>query len=395
MPPTAQLRADVLERAAPPRLACSPPRRARRQQRPRRRDLAVRLSDSARPTAPPRAAPPPLVPHQAHRAAERREVHQHHRPLTVGPQRPPTAPTRRPRRPAAHMHPQRPAALVADTEHLHIAQSHQQLAHARRVVLHRDPPVIRLHLSADSGGSLAFSRGPLRSSLRPQTRRACNATISKTLHDLRAQGLDFSPTFCFIDPDALDVDWSTLSTVASFKNPRARTKPEMLILLSHTTIPRLAGWDSSMGLDEELSSAVTAFDGTQDWRHIHSRRTRDGLGADDARTLYTELFRYRIQQVLGYRRTLTIEMGNERGAPVYVLVFCTDHDAGVRIMSSVFAEAREQSAVSSPDRSRVLALRGFAFAEKPLRCGMMRVSRHVSDPLEGASPRWMVAVLVM
>ena len=224
----------------------------------------------------------------------------------------------------------------------------------------------------------------------------CNATISRTLHDLRAQGLDFSPTFCFIDPDALDVDWSTLSTVASFKNSLARTKPEMLILLSHTTIPRLAGWDSSMGLDEELSSAVTAFYGTQDWRHIHSRRTRDGLGADDARTLYTELFRwdssmgldeelssavtafygtqdwrhihsrrtrdglgaddartlytelfrYRIQQVLGYRRTLTIEMGNERGAPVYVLVFCTDHDAGVRIMSSVFAEAREQSAVS-------------------------------------------------
>lgn len=174
----------------------------------------------------------------------------------------------------------------------------------------------------------------------------CNVTISRTLHDLRAQGLDFSPTFCFIDPDGLDVDWSTLSTVASFKNSRARTKPEMLILLSHTTIPRLAGWDSSMGLDEELSSSVTAFYGTQDWRHIHNRRMSDGLGASDARTLYTELFRYRIQQVLGYRRTLTIEMGNERGAPVYVLVYCTDHDAGVKIMSSVFAEAREQSAQS-------------------------------------------------
>ena len=56
---------------------------------------------------------------------------------------PHTTPTRRPRRPATHMHPQRPAALVADTEHLHIAQSHQQLTHARRVALHRDPPVIR------------------------------------------------------------------------------------------------------------------------------------------------------------------------------------------------------------------------------------------------------------
>ena len=50
---------------------------------------------------------------------------------------------------------------------------------------------------------------------------------------------------------------------------------------------------------------------------------------------------------------------------------------------------------ASPDRSRVLAAWGCASAEKPLRCGMMRVSRHVSDPLEGASPRWTVAALVM
>ena len=118
VPPTAQLRGRVLERAAPPRLACSPPRRARRQQRPRRRDLAGRLSDSARPTARLAPAPPALVPHQPRWPTERREVHQHHRPLTVGPQRPPTAPTRRARRPATHMHPQRPAALVADAEHL-------------------------------------------------------------------------------------------------------------------------------------------------------------------------------------------------------------------------------------------------------------------------------------
>ena len=38
-------------------------------------------------------------------------------------------------------HPQR---RTVDAEHRDIAQSHQQLAHARRVVLHRDPPVIRL-----------------------------------------------------------------------------------------------------------------------------------------------------------------------------------------------------------------------------------------------------------
>ena len=172
----------------------------------------------------------------------------------------------------------------------------------------------------------------------------CNTTISTTLHDLQAQGLSFAPTLCFIDPDGLDVGWSTLSALASFKDRRTRTKPEILILLSHTTIPRLAGWDLSMGLDEKLSLSVTRFYGTQSWRRIHERRMHHALNASDARSLYTALLRYRIQYVLGYSRTLTIEMGNERGAPVYVLIFATDHEAGVRIMSSVFSEAREQSA---------------------------------------------------
>ncbi|MCY3577889.1 MAG: three-Cys-motif partner protein TcmP [bacterium] len=172
----------------------------------------------------------------------------------------------------------------------------------------------------------------------------CNISISRTLSDLRSEGLDWSPTFAFIDPDAFELSWETLSSIASFKNPQAKTKAEMLILLSHTSIPRLAGWDSAMGLDEALSASTTTFYGTSVWRHILDRRIRYGLSANDARALYTDLFRHRLQHVLGYRRTLTIEMGNERGSPVYVLVFATDHEAGVRIMSSVFEEAREQSA---------------------------------------------------
>ncbi|MDE0268935.1 MAG: hypothetical protein OXI96_07865 [Acidimicrobiaceae bacterium] len=118
----------------------------------------------------------------------------------------------------------------------------------------------------------------------------------------------------------------------------------MLILLPHTTIPRLAGWDSAMGLDEELSSSVTEFYGSRVWKHIHEKRSHQELTAAETRELYTELFRYRLENVLGYNRTLTIEMGNERGVPVYVLVFATDHDAGVRIMSSVFEQARKQAA---------------------------------------------------
>ena len=171
----------------------------------------------------------------------------------------------------------------------------------------------------------------------------CNKKVERALDDLRSEGLDWSPTFCFVDPDALDVTWSTLAQIASFKNARARTKAELLVLLSHTTIPRLAGWDSAQGLDEALASSVTHFFGTPAWRQIHERRTR-GLSAAEARHLYTTLFRFRLQKTLGYKTTLTIEMGNERGAPVYVLVFATDHPAGTRIMSSVLEEARQQSA---------------------------------------------------
>ena len=95
-----------------------------------------------------------------------------HRPLAVGPQRPAAAPARRSRRPPADVHPQRCVLLVVDAEHLHVAESHQQLTDARGVALRRDPPDCRLPVSADSGGSLAFSRGPSCSSLHPHTRRA-------------------------------------------------------------------------------------------------------------------------------------------------------------------------------------------------------------------------------
>lgn len=171
----------------------------------------------------------------------------------------------------------------------------------------------------------------------------CNKKVADALSDLRSEGLDWSPTFCFVDPDGLDVTWSTLAQIASFKNTRAKTKAELLVLLSHTTIPRLAGWDSAQGLDEALASSVTDFFGTPAWRRIHERRT-SGISAAEARHLYTSLFRHRLQETLGYKKTLTIEMGNERGAPVYVLVFATDHPAGDRIMSSVLEEARAQSA---------------------------------------------------
>ena len=172
MPTASQLCGDLPDRARPARLTRRPTPRPRSQLLARRRNLGVLLGDGPRLTAARRAPPPALVPHKPHRPTERREVHQLHSPLTVGPQRPATDLTDRSGRPPADVHPQRHPGFVFDAEDLDVAQSHQQLTDARRVALHRDPPDSRLPVSADSGGSLAFSRGPLPPQLRPHSRRA-------------------------------------------------------------------------------------------------------------------------------------------------------------------------------------------------------------------------------
>lgn len=202
-----------------------------------------------------------------------------------------------------------------------------------------------------------FELGPIADHLRAQLRDRypndgrfdvidgdCNEELLNCLSGLRDDGLDWAPTFCFVDPDGLDVNWSTLRALARFKNSSAHTKAEMLILLPHTSIPRLAGWDNAMGVDDALSAKITSLFGSDSWRAINDRRQSNALTASEARHLYLSLFRFKLERELGYRKTLTIEMGNERGNPVYVLVFATDHPAGVRIMSSVFGQAREQSA---------------------------------------------------
>ena len=178
VPRAAQFRRDVCERAAPARLTGRPTRRATRQQRPRRRDLLCLLADIARLAALISAAPSALVPHQRRGPAQRREVHQLHPPLAVGPQRPATAPAQRPRRPAPDMNPQRRALFVFNAEHLHVSESHDQLAHASRVIFHRDPPASVVFDNTDSGGSLAFNHGCPQPPLRSNSRRAALAVVS-------------------------------------------------------------------------------------------------------------------------------------------------------------------------------------------------------------------------
>ena len=172
----------------------------------------------------------------------------------------------------------------------------------------------------------------------------CNQTIHAELVRLERRNLDWSATFALVDPSGLHVKWSTLRSLANFKNERAKTKAEMWILLSHTNIARLAGFDASRGLDDSTSAVATDLFGTSAWRSIYDRRVSGYLTPSAARDLYVDLFRWRLENKLRYQKTLTIEMGNLRGAPVYTMVFASDHDDGIRIMSHVYKQALQQSA---------------------------------------------------
>jgi hypothetical protein len=52
--------------------------------------------------------------------------------------------------------------------------------------------------------------------------------------------------------------------------------------------------------------------------------------------------RWRLENVLGYRWTHPLEIVNLGGTPIYHMIFATDHDAGTRIMTSVYNRAASE-----------------------------------------------------
>ena len=123
-----------------PDLNSCPPSSSGSQQSPLRSNRRVLLDERTPLTGAVWTHPAALSPPKPHRPAKHRKVHQPDRPVTLGPHRPGTALTHRPRRPAAYRHPKRPPPIIVYPYHINLAQTHQQLAHERRIRFHRGPP---------------------------------------------------------------------------------------------------------------------------------------------------------------------------------------------------------------------------------------------------------------
>lgn len=159
----------------------------------------------------------------------------------------------------------------------------------------------------------------------------CNVVIDEVLRDLA--GFRRAPTFAFVDQHAAEVHWSTLAKVAHFRSGERKT--ELWVLMSPALI--IKGARGTNG--EAFSQRVDALYGSGEWRHILNARDREDLSASQFRDEMVNLFRWRLEEQLGYQVTARIPMHMENNVPLYDMVFATDHFVGESIMTSLYKKA--------------------------------------------------------
>jgi three-Cys-motif partner protein len=169
-----------------------------------------------------------------------------------------------------------------------------------------------------------------------------NLTIDETLDRIRRDRKEWQPTFAFIDPYNIgSLHWATLDKLASFKQPpRSKYKVELWILFMGSAIQRQLGLET-----KEQEQMVSRLFGSEEWRPIAA-----SLNGQEAFDEYTNLMRWRLENVLGYANTHFLRLNNVSGAYIYDLIFATDNAAGDNIMASVY-----NSALQSNERMRLEA----------------------------------------
>jgi uncharacterized protein DUF6531 len=99
-------------------------------------------------------------------------------------------------------------------------------------------------------------------------------------------------------------------------------------------------WTSHV--DRDAARATRLF-GTEEWKRIYELRRDPGSSVDGwaARRAYLNLLRWRLKD-LGYKWTMPLEFRNLQNRPVYEMIFATAHEAGERIMRSLYGRAEIQ-----------------------------------------------------
>lgn len=167
----------------------------------------------------------------------------------------------------------------------------------------------------------------------------CNMNVVPVLDRLARDGWNWTPTFALVDQQAAEIQWSALEKLSRFKRA-GKPKVELWFLFAPSMLPRGLASVKPDAVDR-FAGRITAMYGNQDWSDAYVARHNGLLTAAELRDELLNLMRWRLEKVLGYRVTHEFELKNTRGAPLYNMVFATDHDAGERIMNYIYGKAAE------------------------------------------------------
>lgn len=144
-----------------------------------------------------------------------------------------------------------------------------------------------------------------------------------------------APCFCLLDPEGLELHWTTVEAIAL--TPGRRRKPELLILFPSSWLLRLLPRKGEVSAKHEqvLDSVLPG----REWRDIYSKRLSGEIHPATAKDAYVELYRQGLES-LGYTAfSHAVEAPSQPGGrrrERYQLVFATQHEAGAQIMADVF-----------------------------------------------------------
>ncbi len=176
----------------------------------------------------------------------------------------------------------------------------------------------------------------------------CNQTLPEVLEWL--EPVRWAPTFAFLDPRGLQVAWSTVERLADWRRDK-KTKVEQWILMPEPALARVLGLTGANG--QRSVDRLDRLFGSRDWLPIHQGRRSDQLSPQDMRAEFVNLYRWRLEQELGYKTTHALQIVNTSGHPVYTLVFATDSSPGDAIMTHIYNLASTTMIPSMQARAQV------------------------------------------
>ncbi|MGL5076193.1 MAG: three-Cys-motif partner protein TcmP [Waterburya sp.] len=138
---------------------------------------------------------------------------------------------------------------------------------------------------------------------------------------------DRSPTLFFLDPEGLELEWSTVELISQ------RTKADLFLLISSSGVNRNVH-------DIAMHDKITKFYGTDEWRKILEKLEKGEYPTDTKRfEAFTDFYIERLNQVGFVHAQQFLIARNSRNVALHALVFAVKSDRGepvaLRIAESV------------------------------------------------------------